>query len=269
MIIYYIDILFEYCTDNTKKSIFDYVDSFICDNVDYFYNLDYKIDNFKINNCIIEDKVKNRFVILEELENGNCEIKFANREYIDSSKKNRSYLESLKEFLRTIEFREGELRTKTKEQKIKNMPNYSINLRSFYKECLCSSSSSYEDSNSGYLDFVNSFIKDNEEFFLERGFNLDYFTVENALKFPILMTNRLREPRSLGFTSETSAKSYDRIVLNSLSKFMNEILNHYPTLDKAVEINEIKESKLNLETITSTLNNTCSLLLIRRRKKIK
>ena len=31
----------------------------------------------------------------------------------------------------------------------------------------------------------------------------------------------------------------------------------------------VKKSKLNLETITSTLNSTCSLLLIRRRKKIK
>lgn len=264
MIIYYFDILSEYCTANTKKSIFDYINSFIFGNVDYFYSLNYKIDNFKINNCIIKDKVENQFVILKEIKYNTYEIKFANQEYIDSNVF-KMYCKSSEEFLKNIECREGKL--KTKEQKIKNMPNYSINLRSFYKECFCSSSSSYKDSNSDYLDFVNSFIKDNEEFFLERGFNLDYFTVENALKFPILMTNRLREPRSLGFTSETSAKSFDRILLNSLSKFMNEIFNHYPTLDKAVEINEIKESKLNLETITSTLNNTCSLLLIRRRKK--
>lgn len=268
MIIYYFDILSEYRTANTKKSIFDYINSFIFDNVDYFYSLNYKIDNFKINNCIIENKVKNRFVILEEIEYNTYEIKFANLEYVDSDMF-KICCKSSEEFLKNIEFREGELRTKTKEQKIKNMPNYSINLRSFYKECLCPSYSSYEDSDSGYLDFVNSFIKHNEEFFLERGFNLDYFTVENALKFPVLMTNRSREPQSLGFTLETSAKNFDRILLNSLYEFMNEIVNHYPTLDKAVEINGIKESELNLETITSTLNNTCSLLLIRRRKKIK
>lgn len=266
MIIYYIDILFEYCTANTKKSVFDYINSFIFDNVDYFYSLNYKIDNFKINNCIIEDEVKNRFVILEELENGNCEIKFANREYINSSKKNRSYLESLKEFLRTIEFREDKLKTKT--QEMQNMQNYSINLRFFYKECLCSSSSSYEDSNSGYLDFVKSFIKDNEEFFLERGFNLDYFTIEGALKYPILMTNRLGTPLSLGFTSEAGIRSYNRILLDSLSEFLSKIYN-YPKMDKEIQSNVIIESKLDLENTTCTLNSTHSLLLIRRRKKIK
>ena len=86
-----------------------------------------------------------------------------------------------------------------------NMQNYSINLQYYYKTVICPSST-YEDSNSDYIKFVESFIKNNKEFFLERGFNLDYFTVEQALKYPVLITNRLREPLSLGFTLETSAK---------------------------------------------------------------
>ena len=147
------------------------------------------------------------------------------------------------------------------------MQNYSINLRFYYKTVICPSSN-YTNSNSDYAKFVESFIKNNKEFFLERGFNLDYFTVEQALKYPVLMTNRLREPLSLGFTLETSAKIFDRILLNSLSNFMNGICT-YPRLDKEIDNNETKESKLNLETITSTLNNTYSLLLIRRRKKLK
>ena len=268
MIIYYFDILSEYCTANTKKSIFDYINSFIFDNVDYFYSLNYKIDNFKINNCIIEDKVENRFVILKEIKYNTYEIKFANREYIDSSVF-KMYCKSSEEFLKNIGCREGKLKAKTKEQKIKNMQNFSVDLRSFHKQYLYPNSLNYDEYFSDYIKFVESFIKNNKEFFLERGFNLDYFTVENALKYPVLITNRLREPRSLGFTSETSAKSCDRLLLKSLSVFMNRIDNYYPRLDGKVENNEIKESELDLETITSTLNNTCSLLLIRRRRNLK
>lgn len=187
--------------------------------------------------------------------------------YIVSIKECKTYCESSEKFLRAIEFKEGEFRKKEQKQKIQNMQNYSINLRSFYRRVICSSTT-YEDSNSDYVKFVESFIKDNEEFFLERGFKLDYFTSEQALKYPVLMTNRLRENLSLGFTLETSAKSFDRILLNSLSNFMNGICT-YPRLDKEVENDKAKESKLDLEAITSTLNNTCSLLLIRRRRNLK
>ena len=147
------------------------------------------------------------------------------------------------------------------------MQNYSINLRSFYRRVICPSST-YEDSNSDYVEFVESFIEDNEEFFLERGFKLGYFTSEQALKCPVLMTNRCREPLSLGFTLEASAESFGRILLNSLSDFMSKIYS-YPRLDEEVENDKTKESKLDLEAITSTLNNTCSLLLIRRRRNLK
>lgn len=269
MNIYYFDILSEYYESDTKKSIFEYINSFIFDNVDYFYNLNYKIDNFKINNCInSSNQVENGFVIVEEIENNKCEIKFTNARYIVSITECRTYCKSSEEFLRAIEFKEGEFRKKEQERKLQNMKNYSINLRSYYREVICPSTN-YEDSNSDYIKFVKSFIEDNEEFFLERGFNLDYFTVEQALKYPVLMTNRLREPRSLGFTLETSAKSFDRKLLTYLSVFMNRIDNYYPRLDGKVENNEIKESELDLETITSTLNNTCNLLLIRRRRNLK
>ena len=268
MNIYYFDILSEYCESDTKKSIFEYINSFIFDNVDYFHSLNYKIDNFKIHNCInSSNQVENGFIIVEEIENDKCEIKFVNARYIVFSKECKTYCESSEEFLRTIELREGKLRTRIKEQKIQNMQNYSINLQYYYKTVICPSST-YEDSNSDYIKFVESFIKNNKEFFLERGFNLDYFTVEQALKYPVLITNRLIKPLSLGFTEEINAESCGRLLLNSLSNFMNGICT-YPRLDKEIDNNEIKESKLNLETITSTLNNTCSLLLIRRRRNLK
>ena len=113
MNIYYFDILSEYYKANTKKSIFEYINSFIFDNVDYFYSLNYKIDNFKINNCInSSNQVENGFVIVEEIENNKCEIKFTNAKYIASIKEHKIDCESSIGFLRAIEFKEGEFRKK-------------------------------------------------------------------------------------------------------------------------------------------------------------
>lgn len=113
MDIYYFDILSEYCESDTTKSIFEYINSFIFDNVDYFYSLNYKIDNFKINNCInSSNQVENGFVIVEEIENNKCEIKFTNAKYIASIKEHKIDCESSIGFLRAIEFKEGEFRKK-------------------------------------------------------------------------------------------------------------------------------------------------------------